>query len=148
MISTHSWILAVMHIGGCGLSSYIGDPGGGTCPYDLLLTQVTDQPFVIVQSLSCVQLSIAPWTAAHQLPCPSPSPRVCSNSRPLSQWYHPINSTSVTPFSFCLQSFPASGSFPMSWLSHQVARVLELLPILYFTEKKKKTTTKYRLGLG
>ena len=66
MISTHSWILAVMHIGGCGLSSYIGDPGGGTCPYDLLLTQVTDQPFVIVQSLSCVQLSIAPWTAAHQ----------------------------------------------------------------------------------
>ena len=66
MVSTYSRILAVMHIGGCGLNNYIGDPGGGTCPYDLLLTQVTDQSFVVVQSLSCVQLSIAPWTAARQ----------------------------------------------------------------------------------
>ena len=46
----------------------------------------------------------------------SPSPRVCSNSCPLSQWYHPTISSSVMPFSSCLQSFPASGSFPMSWL--------------------------------
>ena len=47
-------------------------------------------------------------------PCPSPSPRVCSNSCPSSHWCHPIIS-SVIPFS-CLQSFPASGSFQMSWL--------------------------------
>ena len=49
-------------------------------------------------------------------PCPSLSPRVCANSRPLSQWGHPTISSSVTPFSSCLQSFPASGSFPMSQL--------------------------------
>ena len=49
-----------------------------------------------------------------RLPCPSPSPRVHSNSCPLSRWCHPTISFSVTPFSFCLQSFPASGSFPMS----------------------------------
>ena len=50
-----------------------------------------------------------------RLPCLSPSPRVCSNSYPLSQWCHPTISSSVVPFS-CLQSFPASGSFAMSWL--------------------------------
>ena len=49
------------------------------------------------------------------LPCPSLSPRVCSDSYPLSQWYHLTVSSSVTPFSFGLQSFPASESFPMSW---------------------------------
>ena len=51
-----------------------------------------------------------------RLPCPSPSPWVCSNSCPLSQWFHPTISSSVTPFSSCPQSFPASGSFPKSWL--------------------------------
>ena len=51
-----------------------------------------------------------------RLPCPSPSPRACSNSCPSSQWCHPTISSSVAPFSFCLQSFPASGSFPMSRL--------------------------------
>ena len=51
-----------------------------------------------------------------RLPCPSPSPGVCSNSCPLSWWCHPTISPSVTPFSSCPQSFPASGSFPMSWL--------------------------------
>ena len=50
-----------------------------------------------------------------RLPCPSPSPRVCSNSCPLSWWCHQTISSSVIPFS-CLQSFPESGSFPMSWL--------------------------------
>ena len=48
------------------------------------------------------------------LPCPSPSPGVCSNSCPLSQWCHPTSSSSIIPFSSCLQSFPASGFFPMS----------------------------------
>ena len=47
-------------------------------------------------------------------PCPSPTPRACSNSYPLSRWCHPTISSSVAPFSTCLQSFPASGSFPMS----------------------------------
>ena len=46
-------------------------------------------------------------------PCPSPTPGAYSNSCPLSQWCHPATSSSVVPFSFCPQSFPASGSFPM-----------------------------------
>ena len=51
-----------------------------------------------------------------RLPCPSPSPGVCSNSCPLSQWCHPTISSSVIPFSSCPQSFPASGSFLMCQL--------------------------------
>ena len=47
-------------------------------------------------------------------PCPSPTPGVYSNSCPLSQWCHPTISSCVVPFSSCLQSFPASGSFPVS----------------------------------
>ena len=47
-------------------------------------------------------------------PCPSPTPRVHSNPCPSSQWCHPTISTSVIPISSCLQSFPASGYFPMS----------------------------------
>ena len=47
-------------------------------------------------------------------PCPSPTPRACSNSCPLSWRCHPTISSSVIPFSSCLQSFPASGSFPVS----------------------------------
>ena len=50
-----------------------------------------------------------------RLPCPSPSPRVCSNSCPLCQWCHPTISSSVSPFFSCLQSFKKSGSFSMSW---------------------------------
>ena len=49
-----------------------------------------------------------------RLPCPSPTPGACSNSCPLSRWCHPTISSSVIPFSSCLQSFSASGSFPMS----------------------------------
>ena len=52
-----------------------------------------------------------------RLPCPSPSPRACSNSCPLSWWCHPtISSSVVPPFSSYLQSFLASGSFPISQL--------------------------------
>ena len=50
-----------------------------------------------------------------RLLCPSPTPRVYSNSCPLSQRCHPTISSSVIPFSSCPQSFPASGSFQMSW---------------------------------
>ena len=60
------------------------------------------------------------WTHGLQqarLPCPSLSPEVCSDSCPLSGWCHPTISSSVVPFSSCHQSFPASGSFPVSWFS-------------------------------
>ena len=49
-----------------------------------------------------------------RLPCPSPTPRVYSNSRSSHWWCHPTISSSVVPFFSCLQSFPESGSFPMS----------------------------------
>ena len=49
-----------------------------------------------------------------RLPCPSPTPRACSNSCPSSGWCHPIISSSVIPFSSCMQTCPASGSFQLS----------------------------------
>jgi len=68
------------------------------------------------QSLSRVRLFATPWIIARQAPCPSPTPRVHSDSRPSSQWCHPAISSSVFPFSSCPQSLPASGSFPMNHL--------------------------------
>ena len=68
---------------------------------------------------SCQVMSDTFWTHELQhvrLPCPSLSPWVCSNPCPLCQWCHTTISSSFTPFSSCPQSFPASGSFPMSWL--------------------------------
>ena len=59
--------------------------------------------------------SLRPHGLQHiRLPCPSPTPRAYSNSCPSSHWCHPTISSSVVPFSSCLQSFPASGSFQMS----------------------------------
>ena len=59
--------------------------------------------------------SLQPHGLQHtRLSCPSPTPRAYSNSCPLSRWWHTIISSSLVPFSSCLQSFPASGSFPMS----------------------------------
>ena len=51
-----------------------------------------------------------------RLPYPLPYPRACWKSHPLSQWCHPTISSSAATFSSCPQSFPASGTFPMSWL--------------------------------
>ena len=68
--------------------------------------------FSSVQSLSHVWVFVIPWTAAHQASLPTP--RVCSNSCPLSQWCHLTISSSVISFSSFLQSFSASGSFPMT----------------------------------
>ena len=66
-------------------------------------------------SLSVMSNSLRPQGVQHtRLPCPSPTPRACSNSCPLSWWCHPTISSSLVPFSSCLQSFPAPGSFPMS----------------------------------
>ena len=66
-------------------------------------------------SHSVVSDSLRPHGPQHaRPPCPSPPPRVHSNSYPLSRWCHPNNSSSVIPFSSCLQSFPALESFPMS----------------------------------
>ena len=72
--------------------------------------------------LSVVQLSrsvVSDSLQPHGLqlarpPCPFPTPEACSHSCPSSRWCHPTISSSVIPFSSCLQSFPASGSFPRS----------------------------------
>ena len=65
-------------------------------------------------SCSVMSDSLRPHRLQHtRLPCPSPTPRDCLNSHPSSQWCHPSISSSVIPFSSCLQSFPASRSFPM-----------------------------------
>ena len=64
---------------------------------------------------SVVSYSLQPHGLQHaSLTCPSPSPRACSNSCPLSQWCHPTISSSVVCFSSCLQCFPASVSFQIS----------------------------------
>ena len=66
-------------------------------------------------SHSIVSDSLQPHGLQHaRLPCPSPSPGACSDSRLLSWWCHPTMLSFVIPFSSCLQSFPASGSFSMS----------------------------------
>ena len=66
-------------------------------------------------SCSVMSDSLQPhWLQHARPPCPSPTPGACSNSRPWSRWCHPAISSSVIPFSSCLQSFPASGSLQMS----------------------------------
>ena len=70
---------------------------------------------IIQFSHSVASHSLQPHGLQHtKPPCPWASPRVYSNSCPLSQWCHPTILSSVVPFSSCLQSFPASGSFQMS----------------------------------
>ena len=66
-------------------------------------------------SRSVVSDSLRPHKSQHpRPPCPSPTPRVHSNSCPSSRWCHPAISSSVVPFSSCPQSLPASGAFPVS----------------------------------
>ena len=77
----------------------------------------TDLIMLLLFSHSIVSNSLWPHKLQDsRLLSPSPSSRVCSNSCPLSQWCHPTISSSVVPFSFCLQSFPASRPFLMSQL--------------------------------
>ena len=98
------------------------------CPDDLSngVSGVLKSPSIIVLllisllmpvliSLSVMSDSLRPHRLQHaRLPCPSPTTRVYPNSCPSSQWCHPTISSSVISFSSRLQSFPASGSFPMS----------------------------------
>ena len=71
---------------------------------------------LLLFSHSVVSNSLRPHGLHARLPCPSSSPRVCSNSSPLNQWCHPTILSSIIPFSPCLHFFPASGSFLMRWL--------------------------------
>ena len=87
-------------------------------------------------SQSVMSDSLQPHELQHaKLPCPSPTPGVYSNSCPSSRWCHPTISSSVVPFSSCLQSFPASVSFPVSQFftsggqSIEVSASTSVLPI-------------------
>ena len=85
----------------------------------MLITFIYCPDLFFIQSVqfshSVVSDSLRPHALKHaKAPCPSPTPGVYSNSCPLSWWCHPTISSSVVPFSSCLQSFPASGSFQMS----------------------------------
>ena len=81
-----------------------------------LIEYIQSHKVVVFQLLSHVQFFATTWTAALQASLSLLSPGVCSNPYPLSQWCIPTISSSVVPFSSCLQPFPASGSFTMSWL--------------------------------
>ena len=103
---------------------------GGPDPIPRCLAVVHSDPssyyFTVQSSRSVVSDSLWPHGLQHtRPPCPSPASGVYSNSCPLSWWCHPAISCSVVPFSSCLQSFPASGSFQGISSSHQVAKVLE-----------------------
>ena len=79
-----------------------------------LISSLVHGLFSSVQSFSCIQLFATPWMAACQASLSITNSQSCSNSRPSSQWCHPTISSSVILFCPCLQSFLASGSFPVS----------------------------------
>ena len=83
----------------------------------LKITEQTSTPLLLLLSWYVVPEIWGPHGLQHvRLPRPSLSPGVCSNSFPLSWWYYPTISSSASPFSFCLQCFPASDSFSVSQL--------------------------------
>ena len=96
-----------------GRQLMVSPQGSWQWPWSVLL------PRLLVGSVwfshSVVSNSLRPHGLQHaRSPCPSSTLRVYSNSRPLNRWCHPTTLSSVVPFSSCLQSFPASRSFPMS----------------------------------
>ena len=97
----HNWVTNVSRFESCFLSSNICVSWWGSVHF----------------SCSVVSDSLRPHGLQHaRPPCASPTPRVYSNSGPLSRWCQPTISSTVIPFSSCLQSFPSSGSFQMSQL--------------------------------
>ena len=82
--------------------------------------------FIQFSSVTQSCLTLRPHRLQHaRLPCPSPTPGICSNSCPSSQWCHPTISSSVVPFSSHLQSFPASASLPISQFFASGGQVLK-----------------------
>ena len=103
-----------MSSGSTSLESVLGKAQTGLVDIPNVFSPVQ---FSSVRSFSRVQHFATPWTTTRQPPCPSPTARVYLNPCPLCRWWHPAILFSVIPFSSCPQSFPASGSFPMSQLS-------------------------------
>ena len=87
--------------------------------------------FQVLIQFICSVMSDFLWPHGLQharLPCPTPTPGACSNSRPSTQWCLPTISSSVVSFSFCLQSFSASGSFSMSQFFTSGGQSIGVLP--------------------
>ena len=85
--------------------------------FSRIFSNTTTQKYQVTIQFSHLVISDSLWPHGLQhtrRSCPSPTPGAYSNSFPLRQWCHPTISSSVIPFSSCLQSFPASGSLPMS----------------------------------
>ena len=107
-VSCHSLLQGTFPTQGSNLSLLSPELTGGFLTTSAIFSSV---------HFSCSVMSDSLWPHGLQharLPCPSPAPKAYSNSCPLSWWNHPTISSSVIPFSSCLQSFPASGSFQMS----------------------------------
>ena len=117
------------HSDHCRLNGYNTDDAPRTFASRFLPSVTLSPHFLRSVQFSCSVMSnsLQPHEPQHtRPPCPSPTPRVYPNSCPLSQWCHSAILSSVVPFSSCLQSFPASGSFEMSQLFAWGAKVLEL----------------------
>ena len=90
-------------------------------------------------SCSVMSNSLQPHGLQHtRIPCPSSTPRVCSNSDPSSQWCHPTISSSAVPFSSCFQYFPASGTLPMSQLFTSGGQSTGVFALASFPPKKSQ----------
>ena len=109
----------------------------------IMLGDLSDNIFQRIRSdqISCSVLSDSLWPHESQHarpPCPSPAHRVHSDSRPSSQWCHPVISYSVVPFSSCPQSLPASESFPVSQLSTWGGQSTGVSALASFLPKKSQ----------
>ena len=118
-VKTDSWALGVLIKGSCcwpWKKAFQWNTGGSLIGVCWGETEVRKQRKQIssVQLLSRVQLFVTPWTAALQASLFITNSWSLLSSCPSSRWCHPTISSSVVPFSSCLQSFPASGSFPRS----------------------------------
>ena len=111
LLSFSSWSLLPCNVSSCsGWTSHELRPSG-------VFSHIIFTELSVQFSHSVVSDSLRPHESQHaRPPCPSPTPRVYSNSCPSSWWCHPAISFSVVPFSSCPPSLPASGSFPMSQL--------------------------------
>ena len=108
--------------------------------HSFISSVISSYQFSSVQfSRSVVSDSLWPHESQHtRPPCPSPTPRVHWDSRPLSQWCHPAISSSVVPFSSCPQPLPASESFPMSQLFPSGGQSTGVSALASFLPKKSQ----------
>ena len=127
------WISVFIFFGYVPRSGIIGSDGSSIFHFwgnPMLYSTVATPSYIPTNSVQFSSSVVSSSLRSHgqqnvRFPCPSPAPRVYSNLCLFSRWCHPTISSSVIPFSSCLQSLPASGSVPIISSSHQAAKVLE-----------------------